>query len=401
MKRATISKLALFVLAFLVLIACNLTSQLPFNRPEERNLFTQAAETFMVQLTQSGINATGTAMYARSTNTPPIPTETPTITPTATLPPPGTPTRTSLPTANTTYVPPTNTIEPTETAIPCNAARFVEDVSVPDNTDFPPGTAFTKTWRLENVGDCTWTTDYSLVFVRGDQMDGPDELSLPESVAPGERIDLSVDLTAPASSGEYRGNWMLEDNQGIQFGVGSQADNTFWVLIEVKTVKSGTVYDFTANYCSADWESGDGDLPCPGEEDDPAGFVVFLGNPDLENRRENEPALWTNPQMEKDGWISGTYPPIQIKDGDRFLADIGCLDGYQDCDVIFQLNYRIDNGSEHKLGEWHEVYDGDITRVNVDLDALDGEDVQFILVVMANGPSDDDAAFWLVPHIDR
>jgi len=401
MKRSSIAQLGFLGLIILILISCNFTSpQIP--EPENQvNLFTQAAETFMVQLTQSGANATETALNTTPTDTPLPPTDTPTITPPGTATPSPTVTRTSLPTANPTFLPPTNTIEPTETAIPCNAARFVTDVTVPDNTEFPPGTTFIKTWRLENVGDCTWTTDYSLIFDRGDQMDGPDQVSLPESVAPGERIDLSVNLTAPASPGEYIGNWMLEDNQGIEFGVGSQADNTFWVVIEVSDVESGTVYDFAANYCAAEWENEDGELPCPGEEDDPSGFVVFLSNPNLETRREDEPALWTNPEMRGDGWIRGTYPPVPIEDGDRFLADIGCLADSQDCDVLFQLSYRIDGGSTENLGEWHEEYDGETTRINIDLDALDGESVQFIFSVLANGPSDEDAAFWLVPHIDR
>ncbi|HEY77099.1 MAG TPA: hypothetical protein G4O00_13155, partial [Thermoflexia bacterium] len=32
---------------------------------------------------------------------------------------------------------------------------FVADVTVPDNSTFPPNTPFTKTWRLRNTGTCT------------------------------------------------------------------------------------------------------------------------------------------------------------------------------------------------------------------------------------------------------
>ncbi|NIP41529.1 MAG: hypothetical protein GWN00_05010, partial [Aliifodinibius sp.] len=35
-----------------------------------------------------------------------------------------------------------------------------------------PRTAFTKVWRLQNVGTCTWTADYDMVFISGDRMGG-------------------------------------------------------------------------------------------------------------------------------------------------------------------------------------------------------------------------------------
>jgi hypothetical protein len=129
--------------------------------------------------------------------------------------------------------------------------------------------------------------------------------------------------------------------------------------------------------------------------------VIRLNEPNQENRKENEPALWTNPEMKNDGWITGTYPEIKIKKGDHFLADIGCLADSEKCDVIFRLNYRIGDGPVKTLGEWHEVYDGQITRVDVDLSDLDGKSVKFILTVLANGSYKDDAAFWLMPQIRR
>ncbi|PIU90073.1 MAG: hypothetical protein COS63_04110, partial [Anaerolineae bacterium CG06_land_8_20_14_3_00_57_67] len=49
----------------------------------------------------------------------------------------------------------------------CDWAQFVADITVPDGASFAPGAAFTKTWRLKNIGTCTWTTSYALVFVSG------------------------------------------------------------------------------------------------------------------------------------------------------------------------------------------------------------------------------------------
>jgi hypothetical protein len=369
------------ILALLILAACNMPAA-PTSEPADSGaIYTQAAQTVMAQLTQMPGASTATMApgdQATATSIAPIATATPQ------------PTATSMPTATPT---------PTEIPLPCNRAEFVRDVTIVDGTEFLPGTEFTKIWRLKNTGSCTWTTNYSLVFVNGDRMDGSNT-GLPGSVQPGESINIGVDLVAPDESGTYKGNWMLSNGE-TRFGIGNNADKAFWVEIEVVQPTSGVVYNFANSYCSADWESSAGDLPCPGETGDRDGFVVRLSNPDLEHRHENEPTLWTNPDRNDDGWISGTYPAFKVKDGDRFLADIGCLEGYTKCDVIFQLNYR-DNGPALKnLGEWHEVYDGKATRIDIDLSALAGKSVEFVLTVLANGESNQDAAFWLVPHIQR
>ena len=96
----------------------------------------------------------------------------------------------------------------------CDAAQFIADVTVPDGTIFAPGTAFTKTWRLKNIGTCTWTTAYSLVFVSGEQMSGPGSVALPTTVSPGQTVDVSVALVAPASAGTFRGYWQLKNASG-------------------------------------------------------------------------------------------------------------------------------------------------------------------------------------------
>ena len=52
------------------------------------------------------------------------------------------------------------------------------DVTVPDKTEIYADHKFVKTWRLLNAGTCTWTTKYSLYFVSGKQMFGPDRKML-------------------------------------------------------------------------------------------------------------------------------------------------------------------------------------------------------------------------------
>lgn len=122
----------------------------------------------------------------------------------------------------------------TPVSIACNAVAFVADVTVPDDTIFAPNKAFTKTWKLKNVGSCSWTSSYQLVFDSGDQMGGPASQPLTGSpVDPGGTLDVSVDLTAPAAPGTYKGNWKLRAPGGEVFGL---ANGPFWVQIKSQMV---------------------------------------------------------------------------------------------------------------------------------------------------------------------
>ncbi len=137
-----------------------------------------------------------------------------------------------------TLVLPTFTPSPTATAsataLPCDRAGFVTDVTVPDGSDFYAGNAFTKTWRLRNNGTCTWTSGYSLIFDHGDAMGAPAAQQLTTgTVAPGQSIDVSVNLTAPGAVGTYRGYFRLRNPSGVVFGIGANGDVAFWAEIEV------------------------------------------------------------------------------------------------------------------------------------------------------------------------
>lgn len=305
--------------------------------------------------------------------------------------------------------PPTSTETATFTATPSctNKIDFVTDVTIPDDTNIPAGDTFEKTWRLRNIGTCTWTTDYDLVFDSGNIMGGPTSKPLAGSVPPGSTVDVRVTLTAPAANGTHRGNWKLRDGAGRIFGIGANFTNPFWVQIVVgptPTAPPKDVYNFAERYCDAQWVSGAGTLPCPGTDSDSQGFVIRLNNPKLENgRTEDEPTLWTHPEWVNNGVISGRFPAFDVKAGDHLLADIGCLykSGGSLCDVQFQITYRENGGSLQLLDNWFEVYDGNITRINIDLSSLAGSSVEFSLVVTANGSSSQDWAFWLNPHIRR
>ena len=138
-----------------------------------------------------------------------------------------------------TQIPPTGspTADPSTTGTPgasvsgsCrDSAILVEDVTYPDNTRVTAGEKFTKTWKLQNVGTCTWT-GYTVAFVNGDRMSSPDSVPVPET-EPNKPVDVSVELTAPSSDGTYRGNFELHNaaNEPILIGT----ESIFWLQIVV------------------------------------------------------------------------------------------------------------------------------------------------------------------------
>ncbi len=115
----------------------------------------------------------------------------------------------------------------------CDRAQFIADLTVPDGTTFAPNTPFNKTWRLKNVGTCTWTTSYKMIFDTGDKMGGPDFVNMPTTVHPGQVVDLTVGLTAPNAGGPYRGYWKFQNSGGVPFGIGTGGTKSWWVDIWV------------------------------------------------------------------------------------------------------------------------------------------------------------------------
>ena len=306
------------------------------------------------------------------------------------------PTGTPIVVSTFTSVPPLSPVPQTR----CDAAAFVSDVTYPDGSNVPLGGAFTKIWRLKNVGTCTWNTSYALVFISGERLGGPTAVSLPTSVGPGQTVDLAVNLVAPNQTGHYRGFWKLRNASNVFFGIGAAADSNFYVDINV-TGYTVTGYDFLARFCDASWQNESQNLPCPGTDGDERGFVLSLDSPKMEDGRSQGNGLLTHPERENNGMISGSYPAFRIQSGDRFQAQIGCLYQANDCDMVFRLQYQIGNGSVRTLGQWREIYEGQSYPINIDLSTLHGENVKFILSVLSNGSSHEDYALWITPRITR
>ena len=219
----SVTRLLVLSLAIVLLVGC----QLPASSAAEATqvipqaVFTAAARTAETQFLQV---ASPTPMPS-STPTHPIPTATQALVlPTPTLPP----TVTQFATLTAIGV---------ETLAPVGGkdrAEFIKDVTVPDGTVFKSGEAFVKTWRLQNIGDTTWTTNHKIIFVDGDLMDGPYTMKLSKEVPPNHKVDISIDFVAPSAAGKHRGYWKLQNADGEVFGLGLEAAEAFWVDIVVE-----------------------------------------------------------------------------------------------------------------------------------------------------------------------
>ncbi len=380
------SLLVLLGLAAL-LSACNLPRGTP-TLSEMDLISTQAAETVAAQLTEI---SKPPATAGPGTPTAGFGTPLPTIAP---------PTATLLPTFPSNQSPSATAPAPTQGPAACDEAKFGTDVTVPDNTAFAPGAAFVKTWRLRNVGSCTWTTAYTIVFSGGDKMGAPDSLPMPATVYPGNAIDISIPMVAPNTPGTYRGEWKLRNASGQVFGLGDQ-NKPFWVQIKVVSSQPSTM-DFLSLAKSAVWTSGVGTnpgapLPYNGSDTDPAGTVKIVQGVELEDGQISGKILLTYPRREDNGYVAGLYPAYQVQPGNHLkarLAFITNTDG--NCgagNVTFLVGY-LDNGTLKPLGEWNKTCTGQQLPIDIDLSNLVGKSVQFAIGVRANGPAVDDWAIW-------
>jgi hypothetical protein len=250
----------------------------------------------------------------------------------------------------TATVPQTNAQAPTAapltaTTTPCDKVSFIKDITVSDNTKMKPGSTFTKTWRLQNVGSCPWTSGYKIVFDHGDAMGGPKDVQLTTgSVAPGQTIDVSVNLTAPASPGTYQGFWKLRNPAGVLFGWGDKADSAFWVKIDVEAAaqqppantKKQVTLAATSNGGSVDSNGLSNPNYIPGDDTSDLAWTTFIDFPivDIPSTATIHSAILDLPCI----WVAGD-PFNELDELGVFYSYYGDFDPL----VLAQKNYDLSN----------------------------------------------------------
>ncbi len=277
MSRTIATGLGAALIFLLALSACNMPGRGAMRTATPSGfemINTSAARTVAAQLTEISKPPVATSRPSQ---------ETPQSVPSATTAAQATPLPSQQP-AFTVVAQPTQAPQ----AGACDLARFVKDVTVPDNTVIQPGASFTKTWRLKNVGKCAWNADYRLVFVSGETLGAPSAVALPGSVGVDDTVDVSVEMVAPVQPGTFRSEWKLSNAQGETFGTGRNGNLPIWAQIQVGTAETGSrTFDFVSSASSAAWYSAAGDssgitLAFNGSPDNPAGAAILADNLELE-----------------------------------------------------------------------------------------------------------------------
>jgi len=214
------------IVTVLVLLSTFLTACAQNTQPTMQ-FETLVANTVAAMQTQQAFVSTITP-YVPPTETPIPPTFTPTFTSSAPI---FTPTR----------------VTPTPSQSYCISS--FSNVNVPNNTLMKGGSTFIKTWTLTNGGSAEWGADFKVIYVSGESMSAS-VVPLDRVVLPGSSIEVSVELIAPTQSGDHQGNFMLLTDRGEKFGIGSNCDRPFWVLIRTKGLFSVTAAKVNASPAS-------------------------------------------------------------------------------------------------------------------------------------------------------
>lgn len=147
----------------------------------------------------AGAAATQTAFHAPTATPSETPTKTPTVAPTFT--------------PTFLFIVFTNTVPPTVAEIGSSGKDYdcqVMSVDPVDNSNFSPDAIFNVRWTVANIGKKTWdqnNMDYR--YADGKRIFRQSAYDFPDTVAPGELVDLTAEMQAPAEPGTYTTTWTI------------------------------------------------------------------------------------------------------------------------------------------------------------------------------------------------
>ncbi len=119
------------------------------------------------------------------------------------------------------------TILPPTPTPPCSdGLSYVQDLTVPDGSNFAPGQPIDKQWLVTNSGTCNWDSRYRLKLIGGDAMGVPSLLPLYPARA-GSQATIRIVFSAPQQAGLYQSQWQAMNPDGATFG------DAFFVQIAV------------------------------------------------------------------------------------------------------------------------------------------------------------------------
>lgn len=170
---------------------------------------TNVAQTVAAQFTKTAI--------ARPTDTQvPTATTAPTATATATAP-----LTTVVPTAamGTTPSPQVTTTKAAPTASGGIDAGVWTRSAPADDSEVLAGAKFQVVVTLMNTGTTTWTTDYYIQFVDGNNFGvSATTFKMPTEVPPTMSVQFTMNFTAPQTVGVAKSNWNIVNASNVPFG---------------------------------------------------------------------------------------------------------------------------------------------------------------------------------------
>ena len=133
--------------------------------------------------------------------------------PTFTLPPTLTRTPTPTFTPTVTRIPsrtPTPLPSATPTGTPSPYTCLLVEQSPRDGATVKPESKVTVRWTLKNIGTATWDAKaIDFYQVGGAKIAEKGVIDLPQTVKPGETVEIAVVLKIPEVTGPYRTDWKL------------------------------------------------------------------------------------------------------------------------------------------------------------------------------------------------
>ncbi len=353
-------------------------------------------------------------VVAAATEVAPVasPTEASQATPVPTEPTPET-VATESPAAEAPTATPLAAIEAIALPEGCESkARFVTDVTVDDGTQFAPGEAFNKVWRIRNEGTCPWGGGFTIRYVNDEFFGTQQEVPIVEVTNPNETFDVSVPMVAPDENGTYRSVWQMYDIDGVAFGP------TMFLEIEVtpsgggagniNVADSGTLFDFVQQASSATWSAGGSSYTVQGvgiseelPQEGASGGLVAVGGATLRGNTESEgDVLLTHPNQEL-GLIEGNYQvDVPLQPGDALAATLSFpkLSILSDDGVIYEVSFTPDDGSGQVitvLSRAVQYTESPITDVFPLPDIQAGQTGTFTLRVLSGNSTNSDWALWV------
>jgi len=185
----------------------------------------------------------------------------------------------------------------------------------------------------------------------------------------------------------------------ILFLISASENNTI-----LRITPETTVYDFIEHASEAQWSSGAGALPFPGDPSDNRGFARYVYNALLEDETRWSRVLETHPEWKSEGWIMGVYPQQTVKPNTRLIVKVGFLSGATGTDgVRFDVYFDEYTGGtpiRHLILRQYATLDGKLDTLTKDLSSIAGKSGNFILYVIAGKTSNRDWAVWAEAKIE-